>query len=180
MDLFRTQLRLNKYTMASQAIVKKFYSIAGNGAPFLGVDIAKINGIDKLPYKTPPCFFLERELGKTARELYASNQYRHCKVYAGMFLDYITKKEFKTLEDWVADCGSDMGQVLFGYNKFDARWSYIRLDQLVKAITPPNPSDDDMLTAFMNKLAIDELGLKDIHINTHTNGMKPFDAYMAE
>jgi len=173
-------MRLNKTTMASQAIVKKFYSITDHSAPYLGVDIAKMNGVEELPYKTQPCFFLERELGKMARELYATNHYRHCKVYGGGFLDYIVKKEFKTLEDWVADCGADMSQVLFGYNKFDARWSYIRLKQLVEAITTSEKIDDDLITAFMNKLALDELSLKDIHIDTHTNGMKSFEAYMAE
>ena len=167
--------------MASQAIIQKFYSITDRSAPYLGVDIAKMNGVEPLPYSTPPCFFLERELGKPARQLYATNQYRHCKVYGNKFLDYIAKKEFDTLEDWVADCGADLSQVLFGYNKFDARWSYIRLKQLVAAITPPKPSDDDLLTTFMNKLALDELGLKDVLVNTHTaKGIQTFDLYMAE
>lgn len=164
--------------MASKAIIQKFYSIKNPSAVYLGVDIAKINGDQPLSYKTAPCFFLERELGRTARDLYATNQYRHCKVYGGCFLDYIAKKEFKTLEDWVADCGSTMDQVLFGYNKFDMRHSYIYLSQLMTAISPPD-AEVDIITAFMNKLAVDELSLQDILVDTHS-GIKPFDVYMAE
>jgi len=164
--------------MASSAIIEKFYSIKNSSAPYLGVDIAKINGTEPLPYTTTPCFFLERELGRTARNLYATNEYRHCKVYGGGFLDYIAKKEFKTLEDWVNDCGSTMDQVLFGYNKFDMRCSYIHLSQLMTAISPPD-ADVDIITAFMNKLAVDELSLQDILVDTH-NGIKPFEVYMAE
>lgn len=162
--------------MTSKILVKKHDSLKIYEADYFGVDIAKMNGAEPLPYKTKPCFFLERELGRTARDLYATNQYRHCKIYCGRFLDYITKQEFRTLEEWVASCGSTMDQVLFGYNKFDQRASYIRLSQLMNEISPPQ-QDVDIITSFMNKLAVDELSLQDVHVNAH-GMMKNFNDYM--
>jgi hypothetical protein len=160
-------------------LIKTFYANTKAGGLHFGVDIANINNlVDPLPYKTAPCFFLEREIGRTARELYATNQYRHCKVYGERFLDYIVKKEFDTLEEWVADCGSTMDQVLFGYNKFDNRNSYIRLSQLMNIISPPD-AEVDIIAAFMNKLAVDELSLQDVHVRTFA-GFIPFDTYMNE
>jgi hypothetical protein len=160
-------------------LVEKFYATTKAGGLHFGVDIAKVNNLpEPLPYKTGPCFFLQRELGRTARDLYATNQYRHCKVYGHRFLDYIAKKEFDTLEEWVTDCGSTMDQVLFGYNKFDMRHSYIYLSQLMTAISPPD-AEVDIITAFMNKLAVDELSLQDVHVRTFA-GFIPFDTYMKE
>jgi len=164
--------------MTSKIIVQKHDSLKHSEADYFGIDIAKINTTDPLPYNTKPCFFLEREIGRTARDLYATNQYRHCKVYCGKFLDYITKQEFRTLEEWVASCGSTMDQVLFGYNKFDQRCSYIRLAQLMTEITPV-VNDVDIITAFMNKLAVDELSLQDVHVNAH-GILKNFNDYMTE
>ena len=164
--------------MASKIIKQKFYSNPSPSAPYFDVDISKINNLaEPLPYRTPPCFFLERELDRTARDLYATNHYRHCKVYAGKFLDYIAKKEFNSLEDWVTDCGSTMEHVLFGYNKFDKRHSYIRLSELIEIISPEQ--EVDIITKFMNKLAVDELSLTDILVDTH-HGIQPFEVYMAE
>ena len=65
--------------------------------------------------------FLRKELEVTNVEKYrkaaSEGKIRHCKPYRGRWLDYTVKKEFKTLEDWVADAGDTMENVLYGVNR---------------------------------------------------------------
>lgn len=75
--------------------------------------------------------FLRRELDVT-QENWANAKkdgvIRHCKLYRGKFLDYIVHKEFKTIEEWVADAGGKMEDVLYGENRVQngGVWTYDR------------------------------------------------------
>lgn len=65
-------------------------------------------------------FFLKRELDVTIEGWLAAKRVgmiRHCKIYCGKFLDYVVGKEFKTIEEWVADAGGRMEDVLYGENR---------------------------------------------------------------
>jgi len=66
-------------------------------------------------------FFLRRELEVTDINKYYKawdeKKIRHCKPYRGHWLDYIVRKEFDTLEEWVADTGDTMENVLYGVNR---------------------------------------------------------------
>jgi hypothetical protein len=77
-------------------------------------------------------FFLRRELEVDNYEKYCKawneKKIRHCKPYRGHWLDYTARKEFNTLEEWVADAGDTMENVLYGVNrvhKQDAHASYM-------------------------------------------------------
>ena len=130
---------------------------------YLGVRIQRITGVQIPAYKSNPCFFLSRELGKSADELIATQQYRHCKIYLKnrdfMFLDYIVKKEFNTLEDWVADCGATMNDIMYGFNKFDGVRSYVTLQQLISYLAP---QDVEEVTNFMRRLNVTGLTLQSV------------------
>ena len=66
-------------------------------------------------------FFLRRELEVTDIKKYYKawdeKKIRHCKPYCGHWLDYTARKEFNTLEEWVADAGDTMENVLYGVNR---------------------------------------------------------------
>lgn len=149
------------------------------------VNLAEITGVIPPYYgrNAQPCFFLLRELAYPLDYLKTAGMYRHCKVYNGHFLDYTTRKEFETLEDWVADCGSYMSQVMFGFSKFDNKITYITLQQLIDhfdpmpPLIPMNPEVDE-LTAFANKLHIDELSLRNVLVVTREDGIKAYKTYM--
>ncbi len=131
-------------------------------------------------------FFLARELTHTQNSARELGVYRHCKPYKGHFLDYIARKEFATLEDWVADCGDTMNHVMFGFNKFDGYHTYITLNQLIEHLDPMPPlipyedPEVDELTKFANRLHIDELSLKNLMVRTRTSGLLTYSEYMEE
>ena len=150
--------------MDVNATIRKAYNKSQNKGTF-DVDLVAL-GATRSPEKTPPCFFLSDELYKTKQELYRTGKYRHCKVYKDGYLDYVVRKDFPTLEAWVADCGSSMDNILFGYQKFNGHQSYITLHQLLSQFEHvPLPVDNE-LDAFMNKLTLDELGLRDLLVVT--------------
>ena len=66
-------------------------------------------------------FFLKRELDVKNRDEFvvakSENRIRHCIPYKGHYLDYVVKKEFPTIHDWVKDCGDKMENVLIGSNR---------------------------------------------------------------
>lgn len=130
-----------------------------------------------------PSFFLDRELVGSINYIKHNNLYRHVKVYKGHFLDYIARKEYATLEDWVADCGSSMDHVRFGFQKFDGLQTHISLQQLVDELDPMPPlipfdENVDEITKFMNKLHVDELSLKNLMVRTKTVGLLTYTEYM--
>jgi hypothetical protein len=152
--------------------------ILANADKLASVDLAEITGLP-LPYygKSDMCFFLERELSLTKKQAIELGVYRHLKPYRGRFLDYIAKKEFATLEDWVTDCGSSMDKIMFGFSRFDGYRTYIRLEELINYFTP-TCQDMDELTKFAQKLSIDELSLKNVMVRTRTVGLLTYAEYM--
>lgn len=149
------------------------------------VNIAEHTGIQIPHYgrNAQPCFFLWREVVLPLEYIKQNGMYRHCKVYKGRFLDYITRKEFATLEEWVADCGSSMDQIMFGFSKFDNKVTYMTLQQLIDHFDPlppliPLDPEVDELAAFANKLHIDELSLRNVLVVTREDGIKSYKAYM--
>jgi len=152
--------------------------ILANADKLASVDLAEITGLP-LPYygRSDMCFFLERELSLTKKQAIEFGVYRHLKPYRGRFLDYIAKKEFATLEDWVTDCGSSMDKIMFGFSRFDGYRTYIRLEQLINYFTP-TCQDMDELTKFAQKLSIDELSLKNVMVRTRTVGLLTYAEYM--
>jgi len=70
-------------------------------------------------------FFLRSELNihnmEDYQKAYRSGKIRHCKPYRGHWIDYTAKKEFHTLEEWVADAGDTMENVLYGVNRIHKR-----------------------------------------------------------
>ena len=66
-------------------------------------------------------FFLRRELDVTDmnkyKKAYSEGKIRHCKPYRGGWFDYIVRKEFTTLEEWIKDAGDTMENVLYGVNR---------------------------------------------------------------
>lgn len=69
--------------------------------------------------------FLKRELEVTAdnwAEAKRNGLIRHAKLYRGKFLDYVVHKQFNTIEEWVADAGGKMEDVLYGENRVKDRW----------------------------------------------------------
>ena len=150
-----------------------------------GIDIARLTGVQHPNYgrNAHPSFFLWRELAYSQAAAKKHGVYRHCKPYKGHFLDYIVRKEYATLEDWVADCGSDMNQIRFGYQKFDAANSHVAIQQLEDFLTPlpelvPIKNEMDEVTSFMEKLHVDELSLRSLLVRTRTSGIQTYREYM--
>lgn len=113
-----------------------------------------------------PYFFLKRELevgAESWKEAKACGEIRHCKIYRGKFLDYVVHKEFNTIEEWVADAGGTMEDVLFGTNRVHKQMysyetgmlttgtpKYITLDVLLRAlgyVEPPKVQIPEMNVA---------------------------------
>lgn len=149
------------------------------------IDLAAITNV-MLPYygrNAQPSFFLDRELIGSIDYIKHNKLHRHVKVYKGHFLDYVSRKEYATLEDWVADCGSSMNNIRFGFQKFDGMQTHISLQQLVDELDPlppliPVDETMDEITKFMNKLHFDELSLKNLMVRTKTVGLLTYNEYM--
>jgi hypothetical protein len=132
-----------------------------------------------LPYgKAKPCFFLERELGHTAETLRAAGWYRHLTKYGTGYFDYISKNEYSTIQEWVADCNSSMDKVLFGFNKFDGRKSYITLQEFLTQIGAPAPAPlEDTLDLLVHNMRIDDLTVDNLVVIT-PKAIMPGATYM--
>ena len=168
--------------MDINATLKRAYCIAGWNKETFGVKITDITNEDITGYNrnSKPCFFLRRELGLTLAELRETKQYRHCKMYKDGYLDYIARKEFSSIEEWVRDCDASLDDVMFGFNKFDGKNTHISLVQLLDHLDPvqlPETKEMVELNEFMNKLGVDNLKLQDLLVNTGTC-IKTYNQYM--
>jgi hypothetical protein len=147
----------------------------------LGVNIAELFGEELPEYaRDPPCFFLKRELEHTKESARTLGFYRHCKVYRGHYLDYTTRTEHASLEEWAAKCGSTINEIMFGWNRFDGRPTHIPLKKLLDYLSPPLDIEIEELTLFANKLRVDDLGLNDLLVDTRTGIIKTYTVYMEE
>jgi len=100
-------------------------------------------------YTTNEYFFLERELTITNKEEFQlakeDNMIRHCKEYRGLWYDYVTNTEFRTLQEWVDDCGAKLEDVLYGVNRVHKNQApqYVRLSQVLDYLGyVPEPATD--------------------------------------
>ena len=127
-------------------------------------------GYSMTDYDTRDAYiFLRKELEVDNVEKYrkaaSEGKIRHCKPYRGRWLDYTAKKEFRTLEEWVADAGDTMENVLYGVNRVHKGLTarYVTLKWFLKY---NGYVDDEVLDSFddiMKKLEITDLpvhGLK--------------------
>lgn len=90
-----------------------------NAGRMIGVHMSNIRQ-QQNNYGSDPYLFLRKELGvthETWEEQKRQGNIRHCKVWNNKFLDYVVRKEFNTLEDWLADCGASLDDVLYGVNR---------------------------------------------------------------
>ena len=152
-------------------------ALADNG-PTLGVTIPGAQP------RTTPCFFFDCELNHTKEMAIIYGRYSHVKLYKGHYLDYVNKNEYPSLEAWAETYHMSIDNILFGYNKFDGRGSYIRLAQLMQYLSPPPPPPVDPaveeLTRFANRLRIDELTFQNnILVITQTAGIQGYTQYMS-
>jgi len=73
-------------------------------------------------YIYQPYFFLQRELAFTHPNQYQDAKrnglIRHVKPYHGKWFDYVAGEEFDTLEEWAADCGGSLNDILYGVHRF--------------------------------------------------------------
>jgi len=105
-----------------------------------------------------PYLFLRRELEVTNKEEFHHakyyNQIRHCKPYKGGWLDYITKTEYNTLQEWVEDCHAKIEDILYGVNRVykDHEPQYVLLSELLTTLGYTEPE----INSFRDIL--DELG----------------------
>ena len=145
-------------------VLQTAYNNAATRKDYLGVRLYDLFGRENLPeyvFRSPPCFFLKRELQGTANEIRGRGWLLHLKLYKGHYLEYTTKREFATIEDWMRSHGAIPDDVLFGYNKFDGDNLSVPLQQLIQYFAPiPDPMVEN-LTRFVVKLNVDGFTLQD-------------------
>lgn len=92
-----------------------------NGYDF-GIKLDELANRPDWKWLTYNCyFFLRSELEVKDKAQWdiakRAGKIRHCKIYRGRFLDYVVQKEFNTLEQWVADAGGRIEDVIYGDNR---------------------------------------------------------------
>lgn len=146
-------------------VLQTAYNNAAVRKDYLGVRMRELFGRQVLPeyvFRSPPCFFLRRELDMPtihrARELGILN---HLKLYKGQYLEYISMREFDTIQNWMRYYGAIPDDVLFGYNKFDGENLFVPLQQLIEHLSPPTDPMVLDLTRLVHKLTVDQFTLRD-------------------
>jgi hypothetical protein len=163
------------------AVLQRAYNTAAHHKDHLTVNIAVLFGPGLPDYtREPPCFFLIHELSYSKATAKAAGIYRHCKLYKGHYLDYTTRTEYASLEQWAAACGSTIDNIMFGWNRFDGRPTHTTLKKLMQYLCPPPDPEVDALTKFVTKLHVDELSLRNVLVDTRTGIIKTYDKYMEE
>jgi hypothetical protein len=135
----------------------------------------------KLPYgcdiypkgKRDPYFFVNVCDKKTGEE---TGKYRHMKVTAGSFLDYITRTYYPTFQSWVESIPNiHDAEIFFGFQRWDERNNCVSLAYVILCIqpeqrveiptiplqAPPVDHELDELTTMMRQ---HNIGLGDIQV----------------
>lgn len=105
------------------AIMNRFLINKWNNSNNFGATLNEIMGVRFHQSDTyDPYFFLRNELDyvtdePTFRAAQRSKTVRHCKPYNGVWLDYTAHKQFNTLDDWAADAGATVHDILYGVNR---------------------------------------------------------------
>ena len=160
-------------------ILQRAYNAAVHHKDHLGVDLPTLFGPNLPTYvKEPPCFFIDRELAHSKLVAKDLGIYRHCKIYKGHYLDYTIKLEYRSLQDWAATCGATINNIMFGWNRFDGRQTYVTLVKLLQYLSPSPDPEVDELTRFAAKLRIDNLSLNNVLVDTQTGIIKTYNKYM--
>jgi hypothetical protein len=163
------------------AVLQEAHNTAAHHKDHMNVKLSVLFGNGLPAYtKEPPCFFLDRELQYSKAYAKANNLYRHCKLYKGHYLDYTTRTEYATLEDWAESCDSTIDHILFGWNRFDGQPTHTTLKKLLQHLCPLPDPDVAMLTKFLSKLRVDELTIQDILVDTRKGIIKTYNRYMEE
>ena len=161
-------------------VLQRAYNAAAHHKDHLNVNLKVLFGPNLPNYiKEPPCFFLDRELAYSKEEAKELGFYRHCKIYKGHYLDYTTRLEYDSLQEWATACGSNINNIMFGWNRFDRLPTHTTLKKLLQHLSPPDPEVDE-LTRFAQKLSMDELSLKNVLIDTRTGIIKTYTKYMEQ
>lgn len=90
-------------------------------------DLSDVDTYGYSTYNSNNYLFLKRELEVTAdnwQDAKKNGMIRHAKMYKGKFLDYVVRKQFDTIEEWVKDAGGKMEDVLYGENRVQNRESW--------------------------------------------------------
>lgn len=139
--------------------------------------------IEGLTENTPKYFFLAREIGLRLEDALQNRLRSHVKVARNKasgnleFLDYCgTKKYYTTLDQWVAESGCQMSNVLYGRNDFDGRPTYITLADLLSRINKPQPETG--LEALFAKLTMNSVPSHKIFVEVTT--MVPGNVYATQ
>ena len=164
------------------AVLQRAYNTAVHHKDHLNVNMPTLFGPDLPGYTRhdTPCFFLDRELAYNKEYAKTMGFYRHCKLYKGHYLDYTTRTEYASLEEWAAACGSTIDHIMFGWNRFDGQPTHTTLKKLLQHLCPPPDPEVDELTKFVNKLHVDELSLRNVLVDTRTGIIKTYTKYMEE
>ena len=156
--------------------IRQAHNRASGQKEFLGLPLAQIIGtLNSRNYAGfKPSFFLNIGYELTKDALKASGHYSHCKIYKDRYLDYISKKEYPTLNAWAADHGCTVDNILFGFQKFNNEFSCITYHDLLRILHGDGGTE---LDAFMERLTVDELGLHDLLVVT-PRAIQTYDRYM--
>jgi hypothetical protein len=100
------------------------------------------------PFRMKPCFFPANETEAAKRHLTMTR--------SRTWYDYTAKREFQTFSDWIASCGSEIGLIRFGFNKFDGRHSSVPIAVLLQDFNVM-----DQMTRFMEKLSMNGHSLRE-------------------
>jgi len=135
-------------------------------------------------------FFLTRELKILTGDQYADaikrGHVRHCIPYKGKYYDYIAKKEFNTLIEWVKNVSQDetLYSVVYGTNHRHrgGKTQYIRLEDLLAKygfILSENYTEHEEEEKIDFDFILDFNGLTIDDVWVIKNGdVKPFKHYM--
>jgi len=136
--------------------------------------------IEGLSTNEPKYFFLAREIGLRLEDAVRNKLRSHVKVARNKasgnleFLDYCgTRKYYTTLDQWVAESGCQMSNVLYGRNNFDGRPTYITLADVLSRINKPEPETG--LEALFARLTTNSVPAHKIFVEVTT--MVPGNVY---
>jgi hypothetical protein len=140
-----------------------------NYARFLAMDLrqhyASFQPPEGYPFRMKPCFFPATETEAAKRHLTMTR--------SRTWYDYTAKREFQTIYDWIVSCGSEIGLIRFGFNKFNGRNSSVPIAVLLQDFNTM-----DQLNTFMQKLSLNGHSLRENVLIRTTDEIQTFNQYM--
>jgi len=143
--------------------------LKNNFARFLAMDLrlhyADFEPPTGYPFRMKPCFFPATETEAAKRHLTMTR--------SRTWYDYTAKREFQTIYDWIVSCGSEIGLIRFGFNKFDGRNSSVPIALLLQDF-----NQMDQITRFMEKLSMNGHSLHENVLIRTTEEVQSYLQYM--